>query len=237
MSLVAYFLSFIKFIGGPGSSGFFIAVALTIVIALRCWPARRRWAIAAFAMLVTFYGVLALPPVGIGLVDALPESPEPSGEAIRNIRALVVFDGDNRLGRQRRTHQVLRQASPQVVWILGPEHLVADARVALVPPTRLHQDATTWNTAAQVERVKHVAAEWPPMTTAVIASRIQMPRIAALFDAAGLAVLLVPSGLDRAVAVSGPDSLLPSFAALAASREAIYEHAALGWYRWRGVIE
>jgi hypothetical protein len=183
------------------------------------------------------YVVLALPSVGIGLVNALPAAPEPSTGAIRGIRALVIFDGDNRMGRQRRAHQVLRLAAPPEVWVLGPEYLVADVRVAVSGTTRLHHDATTWNTSAQVERVRHVAAEWPPMTTAVIASRIQMPRVAALFHAAGLAVLLIPSGLDREVVASGPMSLVPSFAALAASREAIYEHAALAWYRWRGDLE
>ena len=237
MSLVTYLLSSIKFIGGPGSLGFFLAGVLAAGVAARYWPARRRLAAVAFGLLVMSYVVLALPSVGIGLVNALPASPEPPTEAIRGIRALVIFDGDNRIGRQRRAHQVLRQVSPPDVWVLGPEYLVADVRVALTGTTRLHHDATTWNTSAQVERVQYVAAQWPPMTTAVIASRIQMPRIASMFDAAGLAVLLVPSGLDREVAVSGPKSLIPSFAALAASREAIYEHAALAWYRWRGDIE
>jgi hypothetical protein len=209
VSLVTYLLSFIKSIGGPGSLGFLLTGLLAAVVAAGYWPARRRLTAAAFGMLVMSYVVLALPPVGLGLVNALPASPEPSVEAIRGIRALVIFDGDNRVGRQRRTHQVLRLASPPEVWVLGAEYLVADVRVALTGTSRLHHDATTWNTSAQVERVQHVAAQWPSMTTAVIASRIQMPRIAAMFHAAGPAVLLVPSGLDREIVVSGLKSLVP----------------------------
>jgi hypothetical protein len=102
------------------------------------------------------------------------------------------------------------------------------------PGTSLHHDPTTRDTAAQVVRVRQIGGALPSAATAVIASRVQMPRIAALMEVEGVRVLLVPSPLDREPVSSGFRALMPSCAALLASRDAIYEHAALAWYRWRG---
>lgn len=233
---MTYLLASIKIIGGPGSLGLFVAAVLAGVLVRWLWPAGRRVLAWALGALITLYLVLALPVVALAIVNALPRNPTPDPRDVRAIQALVVFDGDNRTGRQRRTHQLLRQVSPHEVWVLGPDFLLGDVRVALAPGTVLHHDATTWNTSAQVSRVRQIANTWPLMSTAVIASRIQMPRIAALFEAADTSVLLVPSDLDREPVASGAVAMLPSFSALTASRDAIYEHAALAWYRWRGDI-
>jgi hypothetical protein len=237
VSRVAYFLTIIKFIGGPGSLGFFLAGFLAALLAWRYWPAGRRAVAWTVGALMAVYVTLALPTVALALVDALRPISPPSPDAVRSIRALVVFDGDNRAGRQRRALRVLRLATPGTVHLLGADYLLADLRVAVAPGTTVHYDATTWNTATQVVRVQQIAEQWPPMTTAVIASRLQMPRIATMLEAARTSVLLVPSGLDREPVSSGLASCLPSLAALAASREAIYEHVALAWYRWRGDIQ
>ena len=66
---------------------------------------------------------------------------------------------------------------PRVVWGLGREYLLGDAQVAVAPGTELHHDATTWNTAAQVMHVQQIARERPPRSSAIVASRLQMPRI------------------------------------------------------------
>jgi hypothetical protein len=227
-------LSIPKTFGGPGSLGFLLAAAVVcLAIGIR-WPAHRRRVAAAAGLVIASYIFLALPVVAHAIVDALPPLPPIDAGATRQAQSLVVFDGDNLLGRARAARRVLRQSSPREVWLLGADYLLADLRVAVGPTTTLHYDGATWNTSAQVEQVRHIARRWPPMTTAVVASRIQMPRVARLLEAVQTPVLLIPSSLDREPATSGAAVFVPSLAALAASREAIYEHAALVYYRWRG---
>jgi hypothetical protein len=206
------------------------------LIAARLWLPARRAVLAALILLTATYLALAIPSVATTIINALPLVTEPTPAALRAVHVLVVFDGDNLAGRERRARRVLRQASPTDVHLLGADYLLADLRMAMKPGAVLHYDSTTWNTAAQVSRVLQISEGLPPARTAVIASRVQMPRIAALMASAGADALLVPSGLDHEPATSGFRVLLPSYSALLASRDAIYEHAALAWYRWSGDI-
>jgi len=232
---VSYFLAVLKTIGGPGSVGFLLTSLIAVYAAVRLRPRSRTLAYTLAAILMAGYVVLATPAAAAALVRSLPLVPEPSREAIRATRTLVVFDGDNRQGRRRRARQVMQMAEPDTVWLLGANYLQADLRVLMPPSTTLHYDSTTWNTHAQVVRVQQIAEAWPGAPIAVVASIVQMPRIAAqLVGTHGTPVLLVPSPLDRELPVSGASRLVPSYAALMASRDAIYEHAALAYYGWRG---
>jgi hypothetical protein len=63
-----------------------------------------------------------------------------------------------------------------------------------------------------------------------------MPRVAALAQTAGLELDLLASPVDQEPPTEGVWRLVPTYLALRVSRDAIYEHAALAYYRWRGWI-
>jgi hypothetical protein len=63
-----------------------------------------------------------------------------------------------------------------------------------------------------------------------------MPRIRALTATRGLDLTLLSSPLDDEPAMEGWGRFRPSYVALRTSRDAIYEHVALVYYRWRGWI-
>jgi hypothetical protein len=71
----------------------------------------------------------------------------------------------------------------------------------------------------------------------VVASRLQAPRVWALARAMGLGILVMPSPVDDEPAASGLRAFVPSYLALRVSRDAIYEHVALAYYRWQGWID
>jgi len=230
---VSVILTLIKTIGGPGSAGFFVLVAGLLLLMGR-HPRGRRPARVGLSGLVLAYLVLALPVVASALAGGLPATASPGPDALGRVRVLIVFDGDNRAGRLRQTREVLRAITPSDLYLLGDPYLLEDLR-ALVDPatTTLHDDGSTWNTAAQVDRVRQFVDRWPPLTTALIASRVQMPRIVALFTPSAPDVVLIPSPLDVEPAATGPAAFVPSLAALRASRDAIYEHAALRYTAWQ----
>lgn len=234
---MSYLLEVIKVIGGPGSLGF---LALCLAVGFggsRVLPSARRVFHIGLALVLVSYLAMAMPAVAVGIINRLPLVAPPATADLRGVRVLVVFDGDNLAGRSRAARRFLRRASPTDVHLLGSPYLLADLRTAMRHGTRLHHDPTTWNTSAQVLRVQEISEGLAPTETAIIASRVQMPRIAALMQAAGARALLVPSDLDREPAAAGLDAVVPSYSALLASRDAIYEHAALVWYRWRGELQ
>ena len=235
---MSYLLAVLKTIGGPGSLGFLLTGLIAGSAALWLSPRTRRTVFTLAGLLIAGYVVLATPVVAARLVRSLPSAPEPSREAIRATRTLVVFDGDNREGRRRRARQVMRIAAPETVWLLGANYLQDDLRVTMPPSTALHHDGATWNTHAQVVRVQQIAEAWPEAPIALIASTVQMPRISAQMGVPrGAPVLLVPSPLDRRLPASGAIRFMPSYTALMTSRDVIYEHAALAYYRWRGDLQ
>jgi hypothetical protein len=84
--------------------------------------------------------------------------------------------------------------------------------------------------------LQEICGRSPHAHTAVIASRLQAARVDALIRTARLPVTLLSSPVDEEPPVSGAARFVPSYIALRMSRDAIYEHAALVYYRWRGWI-
>ena len=72
---------------------------------------------------------------------------------------------------------------------------------------------------------------------ALVTSRLQAPRIRELARHEQLDVTVVPARLEKEPPASGYRFWLPSLAALALSREALYERVALVYYRRNGWIQ
>ena len=98
---------------------------------------------------------------------------------------------------------------------------------------RLETDATT--TREQIAQLARIV-EAGPGRPALVASRLQMARVAALVRVAGLEVTLISSPIDDEPPTSGLQRFVPMYIALRVSRDALYEHVALAYYAWRGWI-
>jgi hypothetical protein len=231
-------LAGLKWIDAPGSWAFLGLCAAVAVLLAVVWPRRRRMAAAWAGGVLAAYIVLALPCVSLAISSGLPDvssetlltsaSPELSGGA------LVVFDGDNRYGRVREAARLYRLLGPTSVWSLGREIWLQDALREAGIPHVTHVSSTTttreqiaWTTA--LER-----ASSAPIV--IVASRLQAPRVAALLCAAGARARLAPAPVDDEPASSGLRTIVPSYFALRVSRDALYEHMALFYYRQKGWI-
>ena len=91
-------------------------------------------------------------------------------------------------------------------------------------------------TRAQMQWIATEFRTRPPTRAALIASRLQMPRVIELARSYGVHVLFLSSPLDHNVVASGVWTAIPSYGALEVSRDALYERAALSYYRSRGWI-
>ena len=224
----------LKSIGAPGSGSFLLLCLVAGLIATFLWPRNRTLGRVLILAVASGYLVLSLPPVASGIADRLPSTPI-SGIR-RTIDALVVLDGDNRQGRIREAGIVFRVVSPHVVWVLGDAGLVALLEDAGIPSARLTIESETSTTREQMTRVGQLLGTGQLGRTAVLASRVQMPRVARLARALRLDVELIPSPTDDRIPVAGAWRFVPVYAALCLSRDALYEHAALAYYRRRGWI-
>ena len=133
--------------------------------------------------------------------------------------------------------EVLRAytAWPSVRIILyGDDWLLSQLLEGGIPAGQITHDPRPLNTLEQMVAVRDYVRTHPHDATAVIASRLQMPRIAAIVDTMQLHVMLLPSPADVEPPRTGPGLWLPRYTALRISRDAIYEHAALVYYRWKG---
>jgi hypothetical protein len=70
----------------------------------------------------------------------------------------------------------------------------------------------------------------------VIVSRLQAARMAGLLERAHLLIRLIESPVDVEPATTGALTFVPTYFALRLSRDALYEHAALWYYRRHGWI-
>ena len=182
------------------------------------------------------HAILALPVVANTIAGGLPPVAMSDPAALRNLDTLFVLDGDNRRGRVRSAAQAASASPAAVIVILGGDDWLPVALAeAGVPPTRISHDHQPADTRQQMVAVQRMAAQTPGHT-ALVASRLQMPRVAGLVRNAGLSCALVASPIDTEPATSGWRLFVPSYYALRVSRDAIYEHAALAYYAREGWI-
>jgi uncharacterized SAM-binding protein YcdF (DUF218 family) len=221
----------------PGSIGFLLA-GLGFSLVLRyLWPRNRRLAHTWLTIVAGVYLIMSLPWVANALSDGLPQIQSPDSRSLGAIETLVVFDGDNRLGRVRETERVYAAARPKVVQVLGARWLVRALERTGIPPSAIAQDARPSTTREQMIWMVHRFPRDEAGDVAVIASRLQMPRVAALAKAAGVPLILFASPVDDEPPTAGIRLFLPTYTALRVSRDALYEHAALAYYARRGWIK
>lgn len=229
-------LSVLKFVAVPGSLPFLVLCLILGTALHYLWPRHRRWWRRGLFTIGVAYLILSLPVVANALSNRLTGG-APAGAGLARLDALIVFDGDNRRGRVAETLRVL-QTSPAIdVWVLGDDWMLTPLGSAGIAPAKLHYDADTPTTRDQTAWVARFVAAAPQRSVGVIASRLQAPRIDALFKASNLAVTLLPSPLDAEPPTSGIRLFLPSYIGLRTSRDAIYELVAIPYYRWEGWID
>lgn len=220
-----------KLTGGPGSLRL---LAILIVIGLVCvvvWPRRRLLGLIGLAVVAVSYLAMATPIVAEWAVGRLPPA-EPARDAdIRNIQTLFIFDGDNRWGRLRESQRVYDLAHPREVVLLGRLSVYKDLLLMPIARESLRHDTASWNTSTQVERTRELWHEGSSGPAAVLASCLQAPRVKLLLRDAGLKLPVIVAPLDQELPQHGIRKILPSFAALATTRDAAYELVALMYYR------
>jgi hypothetical protein len=184
------------------------------------------------------YLVLSLPFIANLIAGSLPAAPSVARPASPGpVDLLVVMDGDNRRGRARAGIEVNRAASPREVWVLGDGWLIEELSAGGVPRNRIFHDAFLPTTRDQLASLTALVARRPGWTVAVIVSRLQAARMVLLLEQSHLFVRLIQSPVDVEPATTGALAFVPTYYATRISRDAIYEHAALRYYRWRGWIK
>jgi hypothetical protein len=185
-------------------------------------------------MLILIHLLLALPAVSHRVGQSLLFA-QPAADPGR-VDALIVLDGDNRRGRLAAAIEEARRWRGAQVTVLGEDWLVDGLIAEGLSPARLRQEAAPSNTREQMQWVRSHLIANPDLSAALIASRLQMPRVAALADAMAITIALVPSPVDAEPPDRGPRRWIPSYAALRMARDAIYEHTALLYYERKGWI-
>ena len=225
-----------KMIGAPGSLGFLAAACIASGLFSWVWPERRWLARAWLLTIALVYLILASPLVAQLLTESLPRVPSCDVSTVRSVNQLFVLAGDNEGGRIAETVTVWRTLKPRVVILLADEAFTRRVAEAGVPRSRIRHNDAPGTTRAQIEWIAAEVRSHPADATALIASRVQMPRVVQLARRYGFSVLFLSSPLDHEPSRTGIWSLIPTYGALEVSRDALYERAALTYYRSRGWI-
>jgi uncharacterized SAM-binding protein YcdF (DUF218 family) len=226
----------LKAIGPPGSIPFIACCVLLGIVLAYVWP--RHGGVARLWLWLVFiaHTILALPVVANTIASGLPRVDGSDPGALRNLDTVFVLDGDNRRGRVRSAAQAASASPGASIVVLGGESWLIDALAeAGVAPTRISYDSQPADTREQMAALRRMTAKTPGKT-ALVASRLQMPRVAALGRDVGVSFALIASPIDTEPATSGWRLFVPSYYALRVSRDAIYEHAALAYYTRKGWI-
>jgi uncharacterized SAM-binding protein YcdF (DUF218 family) len=200
------------------------------------WPKRAILGRAWLVVTVLAYVILALPLVAHAISETLPPSPSSGASTVRRLDALIVLAGDNEDGRVVETLETWQSFKPALVLLLGDEMFAQRVAEAGVPESRIRQNDGPLTTRAQMEWIGGEFRRHPVDAAAIIASRLQMPRVFELARTYRLHLIFLPSPLDHNSAQDGLRSLIPSYGALQVSRDALYERVALTYYRSRGWI-
>ena len=226
----------LKVVGAPGSIGFLALCCGVGLFLTHVWPRRPvlggTW---LFAVLCA-YVVLGTPVVAQDIADTLSGyRPVPELARLAPPDVIVAFGGDNVRGRARETLRAFAAWPSARIVLFGDDWLLEQLLDGGIPAGQITHDPRPPNTLEQMVAVRDYVRTHPHEATAVVASRLQMPRIAALADAMRFPVMLLPSPADVEPPRAGPGRWLPRYTALRISRDAIYEHAALVYYRWKGL--
>src|SRR5262249_8118034 len=143
----------------------------------RAW---RRTAQTLLLLLFAIYIVMALPPVASRIAAALPAVPSPDDLDRWRLDLLITLAGDNADGRVNQTARAYSAAVPQVVWVLGPDWFVTRLVAAGLPAASMRQNAQPSTTRSQMQAVAELVAHDRSARIGVVASKLQMPRVASL---------------------------------------------------------
>lgn len=230
-------IQLLKVIGGPGFLAFFAINVCVCILMMRGRPRWRRPAAAWLVIISGGYAILACPAVASAIADRVAASlPATERRSASPPDLLVVLGGDNPVGRVRRAIAASMAWPAAPIVVLGEDWMVADLRIAGIAASRLRQDGTPATTREQIEWVRTFAESHAGVHPALVASLVQAPRVAALAAAMRLQITLLPSPADSETVPNGLRRWLPSAGALNLSRDAIYEAAALTYYRAKGWI-
>ena len=230
-------IEILKWVGVPGTPTHLALCLGAGVFLLYVWPRSRRLGRLWLALVVVVYLALALPVTATAIANRLPAVPPPLPDALGRLDALIVFDGDNRRGRVAKTRQLYAASPPAEVWILGEAWMLEELGAGGIPGTRLKRDETAANTREQVAWVQRLEESAPGRRFAIVASRLQVPRIVALARAGRITASVVAAPIDDEPPTSGIGVYVPRYIALRVSRDAIYELVALSYYRRQGWIQ
>ncbi|MEO7192538.1 MAG: hypothetical protein ABI051_15905 [Vicinamibacterales bacterium] len=236
--MIQTLLSVLKSIDAPGSPQFLLLGLAVGAVVMWVWPRHRRLGRSIFMGLPLLYLLLALPLTAGAISGALPSIPTVNADSVGPLDELLVFDGDNRRGRVRATARAFVVSRPSLIWVVGgqADWLYDQLPAAGVPPAQLRLDPEPLTTRAQIQWVVDRTAAHPDARMAIVCSRLQIPRIAGLTQAAHLHVPLISAPIDDEPVNGGWRVFVPTYFALRVSRDAIYEHAALAYYRYHGWI-
>jgi len=226
--------SWLKSIGGPGSAGFFLVVAAIAVVLTVASRRTRRAGRLLLLVLGAVYVCLSLPVVGDLIADDTRPFDVTRAAELGPIEDIFVFDGDSYESRAALTAELDRSMKIRNVWILGYITLRDALAAAGVTDGHLRwgytDDATTYG---QVVRMRKVMEHYKIARAVAVTSRLQATRIRRLIEQSGLDVVVVASPMNHESGTTGAWKFVPSRAGLALSRDALYERAALLYYRWK----
>lgn len=227
-------MTLFKFLAVPGSLPF-LGLNLAIGFGLARFTRRfRRIGRLWIATTCVLYVVLALPIVANAIMDPLP--PDDVAARSGDVDLLVIFDGDNRRGRVATACRVAVGKGTADVRVLGEPWMLDPLNACGIARKQIGLEERVSTTRDQMDWIARVRRDAPSRRMTVIASRLQMPRIRALAAARGLDVTFIAAPLDAEPPTAGWRRFVPTYIALRASRDAIYEHVALAYYRYRGWI-
>lgn len=224
-----------KMIGGPGSIGFFVVCSMLALVMGRLGGRWRKASRTLLASLMALYLFLSLPPVAHRLAERLTGyQPLTDVASLRGVRTILVLDGDNRRGRVGEAKRLFDVLHPDQVVVSGQTWMVDAIAEIGIPKDRITHESESRNTSEQIDLIRR----WPPRSVVIVASRFQMPRIVAFLGSAASDVYLAPSPADIEIStLSSIQWAIPRYSALRISRDALYELAALYYYRRSGGIE
>jgi uncharacterized SAM-binding protein YcdF (DUF218 family) len=230
-------IDLLKWTGGPGSMQL-----LLMVTALGVWlhfrrPRQRLVARAILGTTTLVYWILATPVTALAIEDLLPKPSTGNIDQGSSFDTVVVLDGDNRRGRLAEALVVWRARTPKRLIVSGQPWLRDELIAAGVPEERVNREAMASNTRQQIAWLTALMSEPSTGHVAVIASRLQAPRVAALIRRAGGRAAILAAPIDTEPRGTGPWALVPSYSALRLSRDALYECLALRYYEARGWID